>query len=201
MTAAAAAMADASERRCITTGESLPKERLVRFVVGPGDRIVPDIAGALPGRGLWVTANREALARAIRTKAFGRAAKRSVTVPDGLVADVERLLAQRCVELLGLARRAGLAAAGYVAVERWLRGRTDTMLVEAADASDSGRGRLVALAKDEAIRVLSRAELGAAFAREELSHTAIAGGLVPRLARELGRLRGFRTERTEIEDR
>ena len=47
----------------------------------------------------------------------------------------------------------------------------------------------------------TRAELGAAFAREELSHVAIGGGLAPRLARELERLRGFRLERTEIEDR
>lgn len=201
MIAAAPSMAEASERRCIATGETLPKERLVRFVVGPEDRIVPDMAGVLPGRGLWVAANREAVARAVKTKAFGRAAKQSVTVPDGLVDDVERLLARRCVELLGLARRSGLAAAGYVAVERWLRGRSDTMLVEAADASESGRARLAALAQREALRVLTRAELGAAFAREELSHVAIGGGLAPRLARELERLRGFRLERTEIEDR
>ncbi|MBM3540745.1 MAG: DUF448 domain-containing protein, partial [Alphaproteobacteria bacterium] len=47
-------------RRCIVGGESLPKERLMRFVVGPGGVVCPDVAGALPGRGLWVEATRAA---------------------------------------------------------------------------------------------------------------------------------------------
>jgi len=48
-------------RRCISTGESLEVARMIRFVVGPEDRLVPDIAGKLPGRGIWVSANRKAI--------------------------------------------------------------------------------------------------------------------------------------------
>ena len=48
-------------RTCLATGEVLPRERLMRFVVGPDDAIVPDLAGKLPGRGLWLTPTRAAL--------------------------------------------------------------------------------------------------------------------------------------------
>src|SRR5437870_12059149 len=47
-----------SLRRCVVTRAVLPKAALVRFVVGPTGEIVPDVAARLPGRGLWVKAER-----------------------------------------------------------------------------------------------------------------------------------------------
>ena len=46
-------------RRCLATGETLPKSSLIRFVVAPGDAAVPDLAERLPGRGLWISARRD----------------------------------------------------------------------------------------------------------------------------------------------
>ena len=60
------------ERKCIATGEVHPKSDLVRFVVGPDSAIVPDLAGKLPGRGIYVSANRAALDRAARKGLFSR---------------------------------------------------------------------------------------------------------------------------------
>ena len=40
-------------RRCLVTRERLPKEAMIRFVLGPGRELVPDLAGKLPGRGMW----------------------------------------------------------------------------------------------------------------------------------------------------
>ena len=45
---------DGPERRCIVTRATGPKEGLIRFVLGPDDEVVPDLAGKLPGRGIWV---------------------------------------------------------------------------------------------------------------------------------------------------
>src|SRR6056297_3507383 len=98
---------DAAERRCIATGESQPKAGLVRFVVGPGDVVVPDILERLPGRGIWVAADRDALTLAIRKGLFSRGAKKKVTVPDGLFDQVESGLVRRVVELVSLARKSG----------------------------------------------------------------------------------------------
>src|ERR1700741_4577093 len=48
-------------RRCIITRERLPKERMIRFVVGPDRQIVPDLAARLPGRGIWLSASSDVL--------------------------------------------------------------------------------------------------------------------------------------------
>ncbi|MBC7831647.1 MAG: DUF448 domain-containing protein, partial [Hyphomicrobium sp.] len=61
-------------RRCVVTRESLPKEAMLRFVVGPGQVLVPDLAGRLPGRGMWLKAEAGLLALALKKGAFHRAA-------------------------------------------------------------------------------------------------------------------------------
>jgi uncharacterized protein len=94
------------ERRCIVTGELRPSASLIRFVVGPGGDVVPDIAGKLPGRGFWVAAEREVLNRAASGSVFAKAARTPVTVMPGLVAHVENRLCERMQADLGLARRA-----------------------------------------------------------------------------------------------
>ncbi|MGH6981274.1 MAG: DUF448 domain-containing protein, partial [Stellaceae bacterium] len=109
-----------AERRCFVTGDVRPKAELVRFVVSPEGAVVPDIACRLPGRGLWLTARRDIVAQAAAKRLFGRAARRPVIVDEDLADRVEALLAARCGELIGLARRAGQAAMGFVKVERML---------------------------------------------------------------------------------
>jgi len=53
-----------SERRCIASGKVQPTTGMIRFVVGPESEIVPDVLGKLPGRGIWITAERAALEKA-----------------------------------------------------------------------------------------------------------------------------------------
>ncbi len=48
-------------RRCVLTRQRLPKERMIRFVVGPDRQIVPDLAAKLPGRGIWLSASADVL--------------------------------------------------------------------------------------------------------------------------------------------
>src|SRR3954462_4486915 len=43
-------------RRCVMTRRRLPKEQMIRFVVGPARTLVPDLAATLPGRGIWLSA-------------------------------------------------------------------------------------------------------------------------------------------------
>jgi predicted RNA-binding protein YlxR (DUF448 family) len=98
---------DEPERRCIVTGDVQPKAGLVRFVVSPEGMVVPDLAGKLPGRGIWVTADRTAIETAAKKGLFSRAARMPVTVPEGLAGLVEkgRACRGRVREGQGLARR------------------------------------------------------------------------------------------------
>ena len=55
-----------SERKCIATGQVLSKTQLVRFVLGPSNKICPDPENKLPGRGIWVKADLSAINKARR---------------------------------------------------------------------------------------------------------------------------------------
>ena len=94
-------------RRCIVTGETLPEARLVRFVVAPDGEIVPDIEAKLPGRGIWVHADRKAVEQAVAKHLFARAAGQAVRTRADLATFTEARLVGRLLELVGIARRAG----------------------------------------------------------------------------------------------
>ena len=181
-------------RRCLVTGAVRPKAELIRFVLSPAGEVVPDIAGRLPGRGLWLTAQRDIVAAAASKRVFARAAKTSAVVPDGLGDRVETLLAQRCIEILGLARRAGLAVAGFVRVKAALAAGKLGMLVEATDAAADGQEKLAARASAlPQVSCLSAQELGMAFGREHAVHVGLGKGPLAELfIVEARRLSGFR---------
>jgi predicted RNA-binding protein YlxR (DUF448 family) len=186
-------------RRCIATGEVQSPGRMVRFVAGPDDIVVPDVALKLPGRGFWVTASREAIVRACERGLFAKAAKASVKCPPDLGGQVEQLLVRRCVDHLGLARRAGLAVIGYAQVEQVLRARDGRFaaLVEASDSGPADRNKLVTYTRKiggiAVIGCLSQAEIGLAFGRENVVHAALSSGaLATRFVAEAERLGGFR---------
>jgi predicted RNA-binding protein YlxR (DUF448 family) len=184
---------DGAERKCIATGEVQPKFGLIRFVVGLDAQIVPDIAGKLPGRGIYVAADRAALDKAVAKKLFARGAKMPVQVPDDLVDQVERQLARRVVDLIALSRKSGRAVAGYEKVKGWLQMEEAQVLIQAVDGSGRGKSKLSTPHFGTYIGWLTADELGLAFGRETVIHGALAsGGLTQRVVEEANRLRGVR---------
>jgi len=187
-------------RRCIVTGELRPKPELLRFVVGPGGVVVPDIKGILPGRGLWLLPQRPIIEKACKRQLFARAARAQVVVPEDLPLQVAQLLRRRCLDLIGLAKRAGQAVAGFEQVRPWLASRRARVLLAAADGAADGRRRLKALGQAlqpglPLIEDFSSAELGAALGRDKVVHAALAdGGLAAALMVEAARLAGVRPE-------
>ena len=85
----------ARERRDIVSGQVMDEAALVRFVAGPGGLVVPDLARKLPGRGLWVAADRASVETAVKRGAFSRAAKAKLSAPADLADQVETLLRRR----------------------------------------------------------------------------------------------------------
>jgi len=165
-------------RRCIATGESRPIDRMIRFVVGPEDRLVPDLAGRLPGRGIWVSADREAIERATTKRLFAKAARRPVSVDPALPGLLDRLIERQCLDLIGMARRAGAIVAGFEKVEAMLRRVAAGALIEASDGSADGHGKLRRLAADAPVVTLFQAaNLAEAMGREGVVvHAAMSRG-------------------------
>jgi predicted RNA-binding protein YlxR (DUF448 family) len=182
------------QRRCIVTGEIHDRARLLRCVVGPDGTIVPDIDARLPGRGLWLLPRRDIVERAVAKRLFARAARQPVVVPPELVDRCEALLARRCCDALGLARRAGLAVAGYERVGEAVRRGNAALLLLALDGAEAGRRRMATAARGvAAASVLDAAELSGVFGRERVTFVAVGPGpLCSRLQIELARLAGFR---------
>lgn len=170
------------ERRCIASGETVHEASLIRVVAGPDGTIVPDIAAKLPGRGAWISASREAIALAVRRRAFQRAFETPVTVPDGLADEIERQLFERALSILGLARRAGRLAMGYDAARGAITASpSPAWRIEASDGSPDGRRKLDQLAHGAAPGVpvatcFSAEELGAALGRSGVVHLVLARG-------------------------
>jgi predicted RNA-binding protein YlxR (DUF448 family) len=181
-------------RRCLVSRTAEPSQRLVRFVVSPGGEIMPDVAQRLPGRGFWLSADRDMIDRACAKKVFAKAARAQVAVPGTLADDVERLLVHRCQELIGLARRARQAVCGYTQTREWLERGAVAVLLAARDGSEDQRRKVRGLAGTTAVAdALSGEELGAAFGRDHIVHGALAPGkLSVGFLHEARRLEGLR---------
>ena len=189
---------EASVRQCAVTRERLGKEALVRFVLSPDGVVTPDVAEKLPGRGVWVRADRTTLAEAVKKNAFARAFRTSVRIPDDLPDMVEALLVQRFIGLLGMAKKGGEVVLGFDQVREALQKRPPGLLLEAADGAEDGRSKLYFLAKalysDVSVAgALTSAELGMAFGRERVIHGLVRKGpFAKSLKAAYARLAGFR---------
>ena len=186
-------------RTCIVTGEELPPERMIRFVVGPDGEVVPDLARKLPGRGMWVKAERAAVEQAVERKLFSKAAKAPVKAGADLVDRIERLLLEGVLADIGRARRAGRAVAGFVKVEQAIGRHQAGLLIVACEADGDGLSKLQAKVEGAglAIERLADAEaLGGVFGRDQAVYVAVsrdnAGGqFIRRIAGGAARWRGF----------
>ena len=182
------------ERRCIVSGETQPKRGLIRFGVSPDGVLVADILEKLPGRGIWVAAERDTLDEAVKKDAFSRAARQKVTIPDGLLEDIERQLAKRMIDGVSMARKAGRAVAGFEKVKEWLGKDDARILLQASDGSERGKSKLHPPGgKGSFFDVLTASELGLSFGRERVIHAALGfGGLTERIREDAIRLSGVR---------
>ena len=186
-------------RRCIATGEVQSPDLMVRFVAAPSGSVVADVAHKLPGRGMWLTASREAITRATSKGLFAKAAKAPLLSSPSLADDVERLLVKRLQDHLGLAKRAGVLIAGFQKVEEAFQiGKYKIdVLVEAQDSGAADRKKLMNWARRvgdvSVIGCLTGEEIGLALGRESVVHAALTSHpLAARIVAEAKRLGGFR---------
>ncbi|MGC9269323.1 RNA-binding protein [Acidiphilium sp.] len=181
-------------RRCLVTREHLPRESMLRFVVGPGDALVFDVAATLPGRGLWLSARRDVIEMASKRGVFSKAARKRLITPERLAERVEHVLENRIVELLGLARRAGAAVGGFEKVKERLGAGQCVLLVAASDGSESEQARVRGHHAVPVVRPLPAQRLGAVFGRDRTVHVAIGPGkLAGMIEIEANKLAGVRT--------
>ncbi len=186
------------QRRDLVSGEIMDEARLIRFVADPAGIVTPDLARKLPGRGLWVAANRASVEAAAKKGGFSRSAKTRLSAPDGLADQVEQLLAARLLSALGLAKKAGDLVSGFEKVASALAQGKVAWVIEAADGSEDGRRKITSAARKSPrpapmFGVFTADELGLALGRDNVIHSAfLAGPGADRWTLDVERLAGFR---------
>jgi uncharacterized protein len=184
-------------RRDIAGHKPVETSGMIRFVVSPEAQLVPDLAQKLPGRGLWIKADRQSLQLAVSKNLFAKAAKRHIKPDAGLVDRVHGLLRQRCLAILGLMRRQGIIISGFEKVAEALRLGTSHWLIEATDSAQDGRTKLIRLgmAVNPSLNicgVFNNEELSLALGLENAIHLAIpAARNHQSWSPEIKRLSGF----------
>jgi len=188
----------ARERRDIVTGQVMDEARLIRFVEGPDGAVIPDLGRKLPGRGVWVAADRVSVETAARKGLFSKAARKRLPAPADLAASVEALLAARLLASLGLARKAGLLVMGFEKVRQAVAEGKAVCLIEARDGAEDGRRKLLALMRavprpPRLLGLFDGLELSLALGAENVIHSALlAGRGADRCTRDVESLAGFR---------
>jgi uncharacterized protein len=189
----------ATMRMCAVTREVLPIDELIRFVVSPQSEVVPDLKRKLPGRGLWVTASRQAVAEAVKRNQFSKGFKRELRAAPTLAADTETLLVRSVIEALAMAAKAGQVVAGFSKVESALQGAfkgtsaprqaptSVHALIHASDGAADGIRKLDAIVRQNAgndeesspfpvVTALTSEQLDLALGRSNVIHAALLAG-------------------------
>lgn len=193
------------ERRCILTMQPASEDTLVRLVMSPDGTLVPDVAARLPGRGMWVTADRAMIDQAVEGGQLAKAASRSLkaqvqksAVPQDLGEMIDRLLERRCLDRMGLEQRAGHLVTGFDKIKAALTKKgtgKPALLVTATDGAEDGRRKIRAAVGMHVpeVAVFDREALSNALGRENVVHVLLMqSGGTDRLKVDFGRLYGMR---------
>jgi predicted RNA-binding protein YlxR (DUF448 family) len=179
---AAATLAQAArERRDIVSGSVMDEAALIRFVAGPDGSVVPDLSRKLPGRGLWVAADRASVAAAAKKGLFSRAAKTRLNAAPDLADQVEAQLKRRLLNSLGLVRRSGDLISGFEKVAAAIIAGQAAWMIEASDGAHDGRRKLLSLARKSPrpprlFGLFGFEQLGLALGGENVIHVALLAG-------------------------
>jgi predicted RNA-binding protein YlxR (DUF448 family) len=174
--------APGGERLCAVSREVKPVDFMIRFVIGP-DGVVPDLKRKLPGRGLWITADKHTLKDAVAKNVFARGFKRELRVTPALVEETERLLMRSALDALAIAGKASLVVAGFAKVEAAIAGEDIVGVIHALDAGAYGVTKLAGALRRRGnsgpiavIQAFTTGQLDLALGRSNVVHAALLAG-------------------------
>ncbi len=172
------------ERKCILTGMHGTRDGLIRLALDDAGQVYPDLGARAPGRGAWLSPNRDLIAtaaakgrlRGVLMRAFKTT---SIAVPDDLVETIRSGLERRALDRLGLENKAGHLIWGSERIGDALGAGRVRLLLHADDAAPDGMAKLDGKAKGAPNAVASRLlpvgreQLSLALGRENVVHAAV----------------------------
>lgn len=159
-------------------------DALLRFVASPDGILVADLKASLPGRGCWVRAERRYIEEAVKRRAFSRALKTKVDVPPDIADRIDRLLTERALGAVGLARKAGRVAVGATKAEASVRSGEALCALHASDGAADGLRKIGQASRAtrflggpdiKVYRLFDAEQLGLALGMGSVIHAAVLG--------------------------
>jgi predicted RNA-binding protein YlxR (DUF448 family) len=174
----AAASKRVPERTCIGCRQAHPKAQLLRLVCGPSGELLLDIHGKLPARGAYLCPQRQCAEQAVKSTRLREAFRREVTASpvDELVRAMARIMEERVLTCIRMARKAGRVVSGYTQVSRALTHTPVICLLIAEDTARERRYEYEAWCAKRQIPCrlfLAKARLGELAGRDESSALGI----------------------------
>jgi uncharacterized protein len=166
------------ERTCIGCRQARPKAQLMRLVCGPSGQLLLDVHGKLPSRGAYLCPQRQCAEQAVKTARLREAFQREVSPSpvDELVRAMARVMEERALTCIRMARKAGRVVSGYTQVSRALMHASVTCLLIAEDTARERRHEYEAWSAKRRIpshSFLAKARLGELAGRDESSALGI----------------------------
>lgn len=164
------------------TRQTKAESDLIRFVSSPDGTVTPDLRRRLPGRGVWVTADRDHVATAARKGLLAKMLGASKNTGAQIADQVDGLLLAAATGALAMARKAGSLVGGFTKVEEALRHGKAVAVIHASDAAEDGREKLAGVARKwrrdglPVYRCFDREQLDLAFGRTNVIHAALLAG-------------------------
>jgi hypothetical protein len=125
------------ERTCAACREQENRDVLVRLVAHPETgRVVVDLAGRLPGRGVWLHARRGCLDRVVRQPGRLQVLRDGPVDASSLAVDFPAAILRAALDALSLAAASGALIGGFDLLSGALRRGEVACLVLASDASE-----------------------------------------------------------------
>ena len=180
------------ERKCILDGSIKPISELLRFVE-LDNALLPDFNKKLPGKGIYVSCNRLSLIKAIEKKIFHKVSRHNLKIAENFVEMVEKLLKQKALEMINMARKSGILITGFEKVREAIKNNNVEFLIEASDAAADGKEKVELLAKTiEIFNLFSIDELDKTLNKVNTVHLAvIKDNMSKRVYQDLKRYQNF----------
>jgi len=161
------------ERKCILEGSVKPIGQLLRFVE-LNNELLPDFNKKLPAKGMYVTADKLSLQKALDKKLFHKVSKHNLKIAENFMDTVEFLIKNQALEGLNLARKSGALIMGFEKVKEAVKKDNVAFIIEAKDAALDGKEKVVLFAKNiEIFNLFSIDELDKALNKVNTVHVAI----------------------------
>ena len=174
-------------RKCILTGQILPKAELLRFALLKDGRLVPDFNKKLEGRGIYISNSLRLLQGLTVKSPLNKILHTNVVIDADLPQMVEKILYHRGLEAINLARKAGDLVLGFEQVKEVLKKGKVAFVIEAKDAGDDGQQKMTAMtatAETEKFNVYDVATLSKALDRENTVYLAVKTGKTALMVRQ-----------------